>query len=202
MEVLFEVLASRWRPSKGTNQTSCQLYSTESGDVWMTRTLSLPFRTLSCRYKIEHKVVEDINKLFMSSNTGEMLLTNNVMLVITTITDIPLRRLGESLNLYESLFPIISYICMLSWNMWAYFFFHLLYTFSCLGKSPGAGSLLRTSLVWNVVSYPQDSHALSKPARDELVKHHWPAVKWDRWFPHPIQPCVCVCFVQWVNIVV
>ena len=109
MEVLFEVLASRWRPSKGTNQTSCQLYSTKSGDVWVTRTLSLPFRTSSCRYKIEHKVVENVNKLFMSSNTGEMLLMNNVMLVITTITDIPLTRFGESLNLYESLFPIISF---------------------------------------------------------------------------------------------
>ena len=113
MEVLFEVLASRWRPSKGTNQTSCQLYSTKSGDVWVTRTLSLPFRTLSCRYKIEHKVVENVNKLFMSSNTGEMLLMNNVMLVITTITDISLTRFGESLNLYESLFPIISFFLIL-----------------------------------------------------------------------------------------
>lgn len=172
MEVLFEVLASRWRPSKGTNQTSCQLCSTKSGHVWVTRTLFLSFRTLSCRYKIEHKVVENINKLFTSSNTGEMLLMNNVMLVITTITDIAWTRLGESLNLYESLFLIISYICMLSWNMWAYFFFHLLYTLSCLRKSPGAGPLLSTSLVWNVVSYPRDSHALKKPARNELVKHH------------------------------
>lgn len=123
-------------------------------------------------YKIEHKVVENVNKLFASSNTGEMLLMNNVMLVITTITDIPLTRLGESLNLYESLFLIISYICMLSWNLWAYFFFHLLYTLSCLRKSPGAGSLLSTSLVWNVVSYPWDSHALRKSAQNELVKHH------------------------------
>ena len=83
-----------------------------------------------------------------------------------------IRLIYTSVSLLLSRTPIISYVCMLSWNMWACFFFHLLYTLSCLRKSPGAGSLLSTSLVWNVVSYPRDSHALRKPARNEPVKHH------------------------------
>ena len=157
----------------------------------MGRTLSLAFRVLSHRYKIDHKIFEDLNTLWGNAVNEQCDSSNNFKII-----DMPLTRLSESLSLYEFLFPTISYIYML--------FFHLLYTFSCLRKGPGAGSLLSTSLVWNVVSCPQDSHTLSKPTQNELVKQHRQAIKWDRSFPHPIQLCVCVCmcvcFIQWDDI--
>nr|KAF6460619.1 hypothetical protein HJG59_011524 [Molossus molossus] len=46
---------------------------TKSSDAWVNRALSLPFRILSHRYKIEHKIFENLTKVW------ENIVNNNVI---------------------------------------------------------------------------------------------------------------------------
>lgn len=69
----------------------------------------LPFRSLSHRYKVEHKVFDDLNKLWEKAVNEQCDSSSDVKII-----DILPTRLGESLKFYEFLLPNISCIYMLS----------------------------------------------------------------------------------------